>query len=66
MITATMACGHTIRIDDGARAPLCPSCGEARVAFVKAPAPRFRGIVLGPCATYEDVPAKPVILKENT
>ena len=63
MITVTMACGHRMAV--GESAPRCATCGETRVSHVKAPAPRFRGVVLGPCATYEDLPAQRVSLKET-
>lgn len=64
MIVATMVCGHRVKID-GIAVPCCPKCGESRVARVSAPPPRFRGVVLGPCAEYVDLPAKRVVLKEN-
>lgn len=64
-ILATMACGHRVLIDAGVTVPRCPACDETRVAHIKAPPPRFRGVVLGPCATYEDLPAQRVKLKEN-
>jgi hypothetical protein len=64
-IVATMACGHRVQMQDGIMVPICPRCGEARVARVKAPPPRFRGVVLGPQATYEELPAQRVTLKEN-
>ena len=60
-----MACGHAVMISDGIAVPTCPQCGEARVARVSAPAPKFRGVVLGPCAEYIDLPAKKVVLKES-
>lgn len=63
-MTATLACGHVVPLDSES-APRCGPCNETRVAHIKAPAPRFRGVVLGPCATYEDLPAKRVVLKEN-
>lgn len=63
MIAVTFACGH--RGTAGEAAPRCTECGETRVSHVKAPAPRFRGVVLGPCATYEDLPARRVSLKET-
>lgn len=63
-ITVTLACGHTVRSDGGV-APVCPIDGEARIANVKAPAPTFRGVVLGPCAEYQDLPAKRIELKES-
>ena len=65
-ILATMACGHQVQLQDGLTVPVCPQCGEGRVARVKAPPPRFRGVVLGPQATYEDLPAQRVTLKEKT
>jgi hypothetical protein len=65
MITATMACGHQIRLEDGSTAPTCAQCRETRVAHVKARAPRFRGTVLGPCAEFEALPAKAISLKET-
>jgi hypothetical protein len=65
-IRATMACGHLVMLPDGVSIPQCPQCGESRVARIKAPPPRFRGVVLGPCATYEDLPAQRVTLKENS
>lgn len=62
-IQITMACGHVV-VQDGVMVPRCPKCQESRVARVKAPPPRFRGVVLGPCATYEELPAQRVSLKE--
>ena len=59
MIRITFACGHRL-MQDAIEVPLCPVCGERRVASVKAPPPRFRGMVLGPCAEYVELPAKPV------
>jgi hypothetical protein len=50
VITVTLACGHVVKLDDGSVAPSCVECGETRVTQVKAPAPRFRGAALGPCA----------------
>lgn len=64
MIRVSMACGHRLQADSET-APRCAECGETRVAHVSAPAPRFRGVVLGPCATYEDLPAQRVDLKEK-
>lgn len=49
-MTATWACGHRgVVSSDVSEAPVCPHCGERRVSDVKAPAPRFRGPVTGPC-----------------
>jgi hypothetical protein len=63
-VTVTMACGHVLR-QDSVAVPHCAQCDERRVARVTAPPPRFHGVVLGPCATYEDLPAKRVSLKET-
>ena len=57
MIVATMACGHRVQIS-GIDVPACPQCGEMRVARVKAPPPKFRGVVLGPCAEYVELPGR--------
>ena len=56
MITLTFACGHRLTAETIETAQ-CPTCGERRVSQTKARAPRFRGVVIGPCATYEDLPA---------
>ena len=53
MITLTFGCGHTAKLPDDALVAVCPTCGERRVQQVKARAPRFRGVVLGPHATFE-------------
>ena len=37
---------------DGA---VCATCGERRVSRTVAPAPRFRGVCVGPSATREDL-----------
>jgi predicted nucleic acid-binding Zn-ribbon protein len=65
MIAVRMACGHLLKLTDGVMLPACPSCGETRVARVSAPPPKFRGVVLGPCAEYVELPAKRVELKEK-
>lgn len=64
-VVVRMACGHELRMADGSAVPTCPACAESRVASVKAPAPRFRGVVLGPCAEFVALPAKAVALKES-
>lgn len=61
MITVTFACGHTMQLDGNAR-PVC-GCGETRVRTVDARAPKFRGLALGPCAQFENLPAQAVQLK---
>lgn len=65
MITVTFSCGHRLQ-QDRVEIPICPACGERRVARVKAPPPRFRGVVVGPCAEYVDLPAKPVKVTKET
>ena len=50
-ITVRFTCGHaaslglTQTVD-----PVCPTCGESRVARTSAPPPRFRGACSGPYA----------------
>ena len=61
MITLTFACGHTQAYEDGAA--ICRVCGERRVSQAKAPPPRFRGVCVGPTATYDALPAIPVGVK---
>ena len=61
-IKVQFACGHTLTSPDDMTHAQCPACGERRVSRVTAPAPRFRGLVDGPCATFEVLPAVPVRL----
>ncbi len=64
MIEVSFACGHRLDMETaGGAPPICPQCSERRVAHVKAPAPRFRGIVTGPCAQFEMVAAYAAPLK---
>lgn len=63
-IVATMACGHRVILEGDIDVPACPACGESRVASVKAPPPKFRGTVLGPCSQYVELPPRTVRLKE--
>jgi len=56
VITLTFGCGHTTKVPDDALIAVCPTCGERRVQQVKARAPRFRGVVNGPHATFEALP----------
>ena len=58
MITLTFACGHTMQATGNEQHPVC-GCGESRIDHVKAAAPRFTGHALGPCARFENLPAKP-------
>lgn len=60
-MTLRFACGHAVSGADITTAQ-CQTCGERRVSHVQAPPPRFTGLVLGPCATFQDLPAQPVSL----
>lgn len=60
LITLYFACGHSREVDGDGTATC--ACGETRIARVDAPAPRFIGHARGPCAEYQDLPAKPVTL----
>jgi hypothetical protein len=66
MITVRFACGHSLKGDERLSQATCSMCGETRVAHVTAPAPRFAGLVTGPCARFEELPAKPVRLQKET
>jgi hypothetical protein len=55
----TFACGHTADLTGDENPPRC-HCGSTRVVEVKARAPRFRGIVKGPAAVYEDLAPRPL------
>lgn len=54
MIRLTFACGHSQPWNDGDGA-ICRTCGERRVSHTQAPAPRFRGVCVGPSATRDDL-----------
>lgn len=59
-IAITFACGHHQDLASvGDTAPIC-ACGERRVQAVNAPAPRFRGCVLGPSAQTEPLAAQAI------
>ena len=60
MIAVTFACGHASKLDDTAALAVCPECGERRVRAVKARAPKFRGVCLGPHAKFESLAGIPV------
>lgn len=64
MITLTFACGHRQAWDEGGSV-VCATCGERRIARTVAPAPRFRGVVVGPSATYDALPGIPVNVGVN-
>lgn len=53
MITVRWACGHPTGTVDPMKdhPPVCPVCGERRISVVRAPAPQFRGLCVGPHAT---------------
>ena len=61
-ITVKFGCGHEATLTGDEQHPRC-ACGNDVIDVVKAPAPRFRGHALGPCAQFEDLPAKAVTLK---
>jgi hypothetical protein len=51
----TYACGHTAEISDNpSGAPVC-GCGETRIQYVKARAPRFTGACTGPFAEFKNL-----------
>jgi len=64
MITVRFQCGHTRTLNGDEQQPRC-ACGETVIAEVNAPAPRFRGYALGPCAKFEELPAKAVSFVEK-
>jgi len=59
VIQLSMACGHTVKIGDAETMAICV-CGERRVQAVKVRAPKFRGVCLGPHATFESLTGIPV------
>jgi hypothetical protein len=66
VITVRFACGHVVTGDDRMTQAECRQCGETRVSRVTATPPRFTGLVLGPCAHFENLPAQPVRLNKET
>jgi hypothetical protein len=66
VIRVRFACGHTVQGDERMTQAECRQCGETRVSHVTAPPPRFSGVVLGPCAQFENLPAVPVRLTKET
>jgi len=60
VITVSFACGHTAKLADDTALAVCAECGERRVQAVKARAPKFRGVVLGPHAKFESLAGIPV------
>jgi hypothetical protein len=63
VITVTFTCGHQVALS-GDEMPVC-ACGCDKIAHVNAPPPKFRGYVRGPHATYEELPAKPLVLGDK-
>lgn len=55
-----MACGHALTVSETEATVICDECGERRVSRVTARAPRFRGVVQGPSATFVNLPGMPV------
>lgn len=46
------ACGHLAKVSPTIQdAPVCPECGERRIARVSAPPPSIRGVCSGPIVT---------------
>jgi hypothetical protein len=72
VITIRFQCGHKGEFDSALScAPRCGQCGETTIRRVNAPAPRFTGMVAGPCATYTtsapiavSLASQPLTLKE--
>ena len=58
-VRLTFACGHTQTWNEGA-SPVCGTCGQRQVSRTSAPPPRFRGVCLGPTATYTASDAVPI------
>lgn len=64
-VPVMFGCGHWVALSGNEIIPRC-HCGNEHIEHIDAPAPKFRGHVQGPCAHYEELPAKPVILKRDT
>ena len=64
MITITFECGHQLAATGNESHARC-GCGETRIQSVTAPAPKFSGHALGPCAKFENLPAKAVTLTKD-
>jgi hypothetical protein len=62
VIAVTFGCGHVVQLSGNEQHPRC-ACGNDRLASVKARAPKFHGFALGPCAKFEELPAKAVTFK---
>ncbi len=64
MITGKFACGHTVHLTGNEEHPRC-ACGNDVIVGIIAKPPKFRGHALGPCAVFEDLPAKAVSFKKD-
>ena len=71
-ITVRFVCGHASAVGVNATSdPVCPTCGETRIARTSAPPPRFTGACAGPYAVTSKVDpasvrlAPPLRLKES-
>jgi hypothetical protein len=64
MIAARFECGHLVQLTGDEQKPRC-ACGNDRLAQVRAKAPKFHGHALGPCAKYEELPARAVQLQRD-
>ena len=61
-----MACGCLVKIAETEVSALCPQHNERRVTSVKARAPKFRGVCVGPHASYEALNGIPVSVGVKT
>lgn len=64
MLTARFRCGHVVTLTGDEQHPRC-HCGEDKVVNIHARPPKFLGHALGPCAQYENLPAKAVTLEKK-
>lgn len=72
-ISITYRCGHVQTVGPDFDQPICPTCQERTVANVQAPAPRFRGVAIGPSCvsapvggTVDLAPGGPLRLPKGT
>jgi hypothetical protein len=63
-VDVLFGCGHRHAVSE-TKSPRCPTCGETAIDRVLAPAPRFVGVVQGPCATFRALAARPVDLTKG-
>lgn len=56
-ISIRFVCGHASSVGlTSPSDPICPACGEARIARTSAPPPRFTGTCRGPYAETKILP----------